>query len=162
MRKQQKHLPRYGVGPYYVIGIALLTVLGLVLSRTELLQSGSASQYRICFIIAGILLAVFGTLIWCAAIFGKKIGDDIRSNTLATTGIYANVRNPIYSGIAIVLTGILLFAQNFWLLLLPPIFWASMSILMICTEEKWLTALYGDEYKAYCKKVNRCIPWFSK
>ena len=29
-------------------------------------------------------------------------------------------------------------------------------------EEKWLYNLYGYEYKAYCKKVNRCIPWFPK
>lgn len=30
------------------------------------------------------------------------------------------------------------------------------------TEEKWLAALYGREYADYCKRVNRCIPWFPK
>ncbi len=30
------------------------------------------------------------------------------------------------------------------------------------TEEKWLLELYGIEYANYCKRVNRCIPWFSK
>ena len=30
------------------------------------------------------------------------------------------------------------------------------------TEEKWLEELYGQEYIDYCKKVNRCIPWFPK
>ena len=30
------------------------------------------------------------------------------------------------------------------------------------TEEKWLSELYGQEYLDYCKKVNRCIPWFPK
>ena len=33
------------------------------------------------------------------------------------------------------------------------------TMLMICTEEKWLKSLYGREYKGYCRKVNRCIPW---
>lgn len=159
---QPKHLPRYGVGPFYVAGIAALTVLGLVLERTGLLESGSVPQLNVLFLIAGIVLVIFGTYIWCAAIFGKKIGDDIRSNTLATTGIYAYVRNPIYSGIAITLTGVLLMAHNLWLFLLPPVFWAAMTVLMICTEEKWLTKLYGEEYIAYCKRVNRCIPWFSR
>lgn len=28
-------------------------------------------------------------------------------------------------------------------------------------EEKWLAELYGQEYIDYCKKENRCIPWFS-
>ncbi len=159
---QSKHLPRYGVGPYYVIGISALTVLGLLAARTEPLRSGTVPVLRIPFLIVGILLMIFGTYVWCAAIFGKRIGDDIRSNTLATTGIYAHVRNPIYSGIALTLTGVLLLAHNLWLLLLPPVFWASMTVLMICTEEKWLTKLHGEEYLAYCKRVNRCIPWFSR
>ncbi|MBQ8010735.1 MAG: isoprenylcysteine carboxylmethyltransferase family protein [Oscillospiraceae bacterium] len=157
-----KHLPRYGVGPFYVAGITALTVLGLSLEQKGMLTSGSIPQLRLPFLIAAVILMLFGTYIWCAAIFGKKIGDDIRSNTLATTGIYAHVRNPIYSGIAITLTGVLLLAHNLWLFLLPPVFWAAMTVLMICTEEKWLTKLYWDEYTAYCKKVNRCIPWFSR
>ena len=30
------------------------------------------------------------------------------------------------------------------------------------TEEKWLLDLYGDEYAAYKKRVNRCIPWIPR
>ena len=30
------------------------------------------------------------------------------------------------------------------------------------TEEKWLKALYGNEYAEYCRNVNRCIPGFPK
>lgn len=30
---------------------------------------------------------------------------------------------------------------------------------MIFTEEKWLRKTFGAEYDAYCKRVNRCIPW---
>ncbi len=160
--KQKNHLPRYGVGPIYVIIISLLTILGLFFSRTKFLQSGDVPQFSLMFTAIGIALMIFGTYVWCAAIFGKKIGDDIRSNTLATTGIYAHVRNPIYSGMAIFLTGILLLVHNLWLLLLPIVFWAFMTVLMIHTEEKWLTKLYGEEYTAYCKKVNRCIPWFHR
>lgn len=33
-----------------------------------------------------------------------------------------------------------------------------MTIILKNTEEKWLYALYGEKYKEYCKKVNRCIP----
>ena len=41
-------------------------------------------------------------------------------------------------------------------------------IIILCTvvgivlSEKWLYNLYGEEYAPYCKKVNRCIPWFKK
>ena len=37
-----------------------------------------------------------------------------------------------------------------------------MTILMKATEEKWLRELYGKEYEDYCKRVNRCWPWFPK
>ena len=158
--KNQSHLPRYGVGPYYVAAIITLTVFGILLVRNGTLQSGSVPQMRMVFSIAGGILVLLGNYIWIAAIFQSKIADNIYSNKLITTGIYAHVRNPIYSGIAIFLTGILLFAHNLWLLLLPPVFWASETILMLCTEEKWLLELYGEEYADYCKRVNRCIPWF--
>ena len=36
-----KHLPRYGVGPFYVAGITALTVLGLSLEQKGMLTSGS-------------------------------------------------------------------------------------------------------------------------
>lgn len=29
-------------------------------------------------------------------------------------------------------------------------------------KEKKHLPLYGQEYVDYCKKVNRCIPWFPK
>ena len=41
-------------------------------------------------------------------------------------------------------------------------FITGMTLFLIFTEEKWLVDMYGEEYKEYCKKVNRCIPWFSR
>ena len=40
--------------------------------------------------------------------------------------------------------------------------WALMAIMLKPTEEKWLRNLYGTEYDAYCKRVNRTWPWFPK
>ncbi len=48
------------------------------------------------------------------------------------------------------------------LLILPFVYWLAMTILMKKTEEKWLYELYGQKYLEYCKKVNRCIPWFKR
>ncbi|MBO6114781.1 MAG: isoprenylcysteine carboxylmethyltransferase family protein [Lachnospiraceae bacterium] len=170
---EKKHLPLYGVGPFYVATCFVLTVVGIVLSRAGLLESGGVEYTPVrslpfvigiifVFWLVGIILIVFGAYIWYAANFKNKIDDNIKNNELVTTGIYASVRNPIYSGISIILTGILLTEENYWLLILPFVFWIFMTVLMKCTEEKWLTDLYGEEYQAYCKRVNRCIPWFPK
>lgn len=107
----KEHLPIYGVGPFYGMGIIAATVIGIVLS---------------------------------------------------VTGVYSIVRNPCYSGIMLMCMGMLFMAHNLCLLSLPFVYWLAMTILMKCSEEKWLLDLYGQEYALYCKRVNRCIPWFLK
>lgn len=59
-------------------------------------------------------------------------------------------------------TGTILIAHNLYLLIIPILFWIEMTIVLKNTEEKWLTNLYGQEYIDYCKRVNRCIPWFPR
>lgn len=161
MRKQE-HLPMYGVGPLYVICIVLLTVGGIWLSASGRLTCGRLHFLQIPFAVVGICLIVLGVYLWYSAVFHSKVDEHIKSNTLVTTGVYAWVRNPIYSAFLLACTGALLLANNLWLLLLPPVFWLYLTVLMKCTEEKWLEALYGQAYREYCKKVNRCIPWFAK
>jgi len=88
--------------------------------------------------------------------------NNIAENKLKTDGIYAWVRNPMYSGWWILITGISLMWANAWILITPVINWMIMTIALKKTEEKWLLDLYGDQYVAYLKQVNRCIPWKRK
>lgn len=162
---KKEHLPIYGVGPFYGISIILLTVAGVVMSVMGFLDSGLIhnSIFKIFFIILGVCIIVAGFIIWKSAAIGKdSIDGYIESNTLCTTGIYGIVRNPCYSGIMMMCTGVLLIAHNLWLLILPFVFWLSMTVMLINSEERWLTDLYGQDYIDYCKKVNRCIPWLKK
>lgn len=167
MNKQSEkgHLPVYGVGPFYGTGIILLTAAGIILSVIGLLNSGIIHNTILVmvFIVLGILVFIGGFIVWKSAALGKgSIDKYIESNTLCTTGIYGIVRNPCYSGIAMMCTGLLLMAHNGWLLILPVLFWIAMTVMLLHSEEKWLKDLYGQEYLDYCKKVNRCIPWFPK
>ena len=79
--------------------------------------------------------------------------------SLKTDGIYAWVKNPMYSGWWMLITGISLMWHNVWLLASPLINWGIMTVVLKNTEEKWLLDLYGNEYAEYKKRVNRCIPW---
>ncbi len=88
--------------------------------------------------------------------------ENIADNKLKTDGIYAWVRNPMYSGSWILIIGISLMWANAWVLITSFINWLIMTVALKNTEEKWLLDLYGDEYAAYKKRVNRCIPWFPK
>ena len=160
--KKKDHLPVYGVGPVCVYLMVVLLIIGIVLKYLGYLDSGDAGVFRIPMYLIGVALIVFGVYMWIHAVIIEKVGDDILQNHLATTGMYALVRNPIYTAIAMALTGIVFLLTNFWLLILPVLFWLDITLFMKFTEEKWLLGLYGDEYREYCKKVNRCIPWFPR
>ena len=158
----QPHLPRYGVGPVYVSTILLLTVAGIWLAAPQLPSGQVSGLARQILALLGVALAAAGGPLLYGALVCSKVGDHIRSNTLVTTGVYAWVRNPIYSAFLLICTGALLLADNLWLLVLPPAFWIFLTVLMRCTEERWLLALYGDAYAGYCRQVNRCIPSIPK
>lgn len=159
MKAKKKHLPMYGVGPIYVAVIIGVTFLGIVLSIWNRIPLIRYQGISVVMLILGIGLVVYGIYLWYAAVIKDKIDDGIVNNRLVTTGIYAQVRNPIYSAFLIACTGILLIYGNILLLFLPFFYWGFLTVLMRSTEEKWLRKLYGEEYEEYCRSVNRCIPW---
>ena len=158
--KNTGHLPLYGVGPVYGTITLVLTVAGCVAG--SLIPFGKVSWLRIPLTVLGILLILYGIFLWICAVVVEKLDDGIKNNRLVTSGVYAYVRNPIYSAIMIACTGALLISGNLLFTPLFFVFWAVMTLMMKKTEEKWLTERFGKEYINYCKRVNRAIPWFAK
>ena len=151
-----------GVGPLYVITIVLLTIISIIFSATRFIPVITFTNMRWIFILIGILCFIIGITLWLRAVIIDRLDAHIIKNELVTTGVYAYVRNPVYSAFMFVCTGVLLIYGNLVLLLLPIIYWGFMTILMKSTEEKWLEDLYGQEYIQYLQRVNRCIPWKRK
>lgn len=160
--KEKKHLPVIGVGPLIVAPQLILTVVGIALSCFGVFDFGKISFLKIPFFILGVVLILSGVYLWYSANYKAKLFDGIVENRLITTGVYSVVRNPIYSAFFMVCIGAVLIANNLVLLVIPVICWIYMTVFLKKTEEKWLADLYGQEYENYCKKVNRCIPWFPK
>lgn len=160
--KEGQKLPLFGVGPYIVYGIAMVNLIGIILFGYVFKLGILQNPWTLIFRIAGALLIILGLVIWYIGALRSDMDASITENKLQTKGIYAWVRNPMYSGWWIALTGITLMWHNACMLVLPLIDWAIMTIALINTEEKWLLTLYGDEYAEYKKQVNRCIPWKRK
>ncbi|HHX37624.1 MAG TPA: isoprenylcysteine carboxylmethyltransferase family protein [Clostridiaceae bacterium] len=158
----KQHLPMRGVGPFYVAVCMIMTAVCILLERRQVLIAGDISQWSGLMIVLGCILVIGGIGMWAAAILQAKIDKHILNNQLVTAGIYAWVRNPIYVAFNFIFTGIIFLFSNLFLLILPLIFWALLTVLMKHTEERWLLALYGEAYVHYCKNVNRCIPWWPK
>ena len=103
MDEKKNHLPMFGVGPIYVAVIIALTVAGILLAA-YVLPSGRFDVLWIPFICVGVLLIVFGGSLWKSAVLKERIDDGIRENKLVKTGVYAIVRNPIYSAFMLACT----------------------------------------------------------
>ena len=156
------HLPILGVGPLYVVTIILMTIISITLSATGIIPVITFANFQWIFILIGILCFIIGITLWLKAVIIDRLDAHIIKNELVTTGVYAYVRNPVYSAFMFVCTGVLLIYGNLVLLVLPIIYWGFMTVLMKLTEEKWLENLYGKEYVQYRQRVNRCIPWKGK
>ena len=160
--KEGQKLPLFGVGPYIVYGMGLVTVVGIILFGYVFKIGILESPWILLFRIIGAILIALGIIIWFIGALRSDMDESITENKLQTKGIYACVRNPMYSGWWIAMIGITLMWHNVWMLILPVINWCIMTISLINTEEKWLAKVYGKDYEEYKKHVNRCIPWFPR
>ncbi len=155
---KQEYLPMIGVGPMIVIPQLIITAVAILMSKMGKIYSPQIEKLKIPFVIIGMTLIIFGAWMWISSNFISKIDEHIKENHLVTTGVYAVVRNPIYSAFFLVCIGAIFIESNISLFVLPVIYYAYMTVFLIKTEEKWLRKLYGREYEEYCRKVNRCIP----
>ena len=87
-----------------------------------------------------------------------RIGIDEDSRPgLVTSGLYHFCRNPIFFAILIMLTGYtVLLPTRLSLVLLIGFFIGIRQ--QVLTEEAYLHRTYGDDYRAYARRVGRFVP----
>ncbi len=112
---------------------------------------------------AGIVVATAGI---AATVYAQldmgdswRIGvDQDETTTLVHTGVFARIRNPIYTAMFTFGIGIALVTPNFvvgaGLLLLL----ATIELQVRRVEEPYLLRTHGDAYRAYTARVGRFIP----
>ena len=160
--KKNNHLPFFGVGPM-IGGVQIaVTLMGIALSCFGYLDFGKIDFLRVPLTVIGAGLMALGVYLFYGAHYKAKLFEKVAENKLVTNGVYRIVRNPVYSGFLSICTGAVCVAANWVLFVIPVILWAFMTVVLKHSEEKWLKALYGDEYVRYCSRTNRCIPWYPK
>jgi protein-S-isoprenylcysteine O-methyltransferase Ste14 len=77
------------------------------------------------------------------------------ATALATSGVYARSRNPMYVGTWVMAVGLALgFASDWGMLLLIPAH-AVLHYGVVLREERYLTAKFGEPYRDYLARVPR-------
>lgn len=155
----KRHLPLLGPGPMIGLGQVLILILAIAICKKMNTGFAEIQALKIPFRILGVIIFLTGLYFDYSAKMKSKLFEKVKENMLVTDGIYAYVRNPVYSGILFCCTGVTLFFNNLLLFLVPVLCWGYTTVVLIRTEEKWLKELYGQEYVEYCRRVNRCIPW---
>ncbi len=80
-----------------------------------------------------------------------------KANTLVVQGLYRISRNPMYLGLATLLTGWLTWLANPVNIALLIGFLTYITVFQIKPEEAVLREKFGAEYDAYCRRVRRWI-----
>jgi protein-S-isoprenylcysteine O-methyltransferase Ste14 len=77
--------------------------------------------------------------------------------TLITGGIYRLSRNPMYTGLAIMVAGGALLAGTWWPLFTLPLAVLAVRQLAIKPEEAYLAERFGVTYDNYRRSVRRWL-----
>ena len=155
---ENQKMPLYGIGPFLILAVAILSLLGIILSFTVFSGGTVNGPGKLLFYFVAFLLISSGFLIWFFGAVHSDMDRYIKENRLKTDGLYSWTRNPMYTGWWFVLIGILFLRHNLWILPLIPMQWILLTVVLKRTEERWLRELFGEEYEQYCKKVNRLMP----
>jgi len=154
------------------LGLRLLVLAGLLvvmvlhrhgptgllgaIGRSQPFHVGPAGQW----LGVGLCLAGFGFAFWARLHIGRNWGMPMsmrQGHELVTSGPYAYVRHPIYSGIMLAMVGSALSIGLPWLLLFALYF--IYFIGSARTEEEMMLAQFPDTYPAYRRRTKMLIPY---
>jgi protein-S-isoprenylcysteine O-methyltransferase Ste14 len=112
---------------------------------------------------AGAAVSVCGFLfsLWGRVHLGKNWSQAVtlkEDHEMITSGPYAWVRHPIYTGLLLAFAGTAL-ARGEWrgILAVALVFiglWRKLRL-----EEKWLQAQFGEPYRTYSRRVSALVPF---
>jgi protein-S-isoprenylcysteine O-methyltransferase Ste14 len=77
---------------------------------------------------------------------------------LVISGFYRYVRNPMYVGVIITLSGEVLLFRSHSLLEFACLLWLGFHLFVCLYEERTLTRRYGEEYRVFLRNVPRWLP----
>jgi protein-S-isoprenylcysteine O-methyltransferase Ste14 len=90
-----------------------------------------------------------------------RVGIDDRPTELVTTGVFRQVRNPIFTGLLIALSGFVLLTPSPWSFM--ALLWiGGLIAVQVRLEEAHLLRMHGEPYAIYAGRVGRFLPGVGK
>lgn len=143
------------------LALVILTALLMRLAATAL--PGAIFDFPLRRMIASTVGAAGFFVCVLGALQFKRAGTTLNpikpqsASSLVTSGIYRRTRNPMYLGFFLMLVALALAIANAAALAALPAFVLYMNRFQIEPEERALTHLFGNDFKAYCLEAPRWI-----
>ncbi len=139
-----------------------LAMLAVGAALQWLLPFGPTAHLAPGQIAIGLVLAFAGLAVLLLGVHAlRRHGTNIRPTqptlAIATDGIFARTRNPIYVGGIVVSAGIALALGLYWALLLHPFGILLLHRGVVLREERYLASKFGDAYRSYQATVRRYL-----
>jgi protein-S-isoprenylcysteine O-methyltransferase Ste14 len=150
MERKRKILPPV----YLLLTLGAMLAMHFALPIVRLIQPP--------YSLAGWLLVVAGLAVSAIAAGAfRRAGTPVvpfeRSTVLITGGLFRYTRNPMYLGLVVLLLGIAIAMGTLGAFLPVPVFVWIIQKWFIEGEERFLTEIFGDEYRAYQRRVRRWL-----
>lgn len=149
--------------PFLALGLAAVSLLIDRLVKVPLLPKNSAFRsfnFRLVIALAGMVATYYVISIGGQEL--ESVGSGVAFTPvggLATTGVYALTRNPLYFGIVFIsVPAIAVAADSAWpMFITATLLYTYLNAVVIPAEEDLLRKEFGGQYDAYCEEVPR---WF--
>jgi protein-S-isoprenylcysteine O-methyltransferase Ste14 len=151
-----KAMTIWGIGDLLALSTIIFTILIAAVNWFVTPQLRFTLLGERASIFIGSALILIGIVV--LLISARTVTRVFQEGKLATTGIYGIVRNPLYSAWIILIVPGIVIISGYLLWWLIPIFMYLVFKLLIKKENEYLEHQFGDEYRAYRKKVNELFP----
>ena len=155
----QADTPGVRILPPFLFAGAL--VLGFALQLLWPVRIAPANQFLLLRVAGGLLVLIAIVLALAARSHFDRAGTNVNPmrpvTALVLAGPYRFTRNPMYLGLTLLTAGVALGANTLWpiVVLIPTLFVLHREV--ITKEERLLESRFGDEYRAYRRRVRRWI-----
>jgi protein-S-isoprenylcysteine O-methyltransferase Ste14 len=142
------------------IGALLIYLPGRLVSWSGMVPPAAIGIWEVAGIAigtAGVIIAIWSVLAFALIGRGTPAPFD-PPRRLVIRGPYRFVRNPMYIGAGLALTGAGIYYASWPVLLYAAAFLFVLHLFVLLYEEPTLTKTFGDEYKDYCRDVLRWWP----
>ncbi len=157
-----RHLLSILLLPFTVVAVVAGVRLGTGAAARLAWDAAPAGTWLLRGAGALVFLAGFALFAWCIALFGRVGRGTLApwdpTHRLVAVGPYRHVRNPMISGVALMLAGEALLWRSGLLALWLGAFVLINHTYFLLSEEPGLERRCGDAYRAYRAAVPRWIP----